>query len=169
MWGRAEGVGFEPTRVVRHSDDVGKTWSAPVRVNDDTGHNSQFNPKIALDPTTGNVAVSWYDCRNDNGQGAPGPGIPPGDTNGIPNDDAQFWGAVSTDGGLTFSKNVQISAGTSNSHDANNVIDFGDYSGLAFFNGAFFPAWADNSNSTGDNPDGGLHQLDIYAAKVTVG
>jgi hypothetical protein len=26
--------------------------------------------------------------------------------------------------------------------------------------------WSDNSNSTGDNPDGTLHQLDIFTAAV---
>jgi len=29
------------------------------------------------------------------------------------------------------------------------------------------PAWSDNSNSTGNNPDGQLHALDIYSASVT--
>ena len=38
--------------------------------------------------------------------------------------------------------------------------------GLSFFGGIARPAWADNSNSTGTNPDGALHQLDIYAAAV---
>jgi hypothetical protein len=34
--------------------------------------------------------------------------------------------------------------------------------------GAFWPAWSDNSNSTGDNPDGTLHQFDLYTAKVSI-
>jgi hypothetical protein len=59
-----------------------------------------------------------------------------------------------------------MSAGTSNSHDSGNGIDYGDYTGLAFFGGVAHPAWSDNSNSTGDNPDGALHQLDIYTASV---
>ena len=145
---------------VRFSDDQGATWSTPVRVNDDTTTNSQFLPKISLDPTTGNLVVSWYDARNDLGLGGPG------DTDGVPNDDAQLWGAFSLDGGQTFTKNIQISAGTSNSHDSGNGIDYGDYSGLSFGGGIAHPAWADNSNSTGDNPDGALHQLDIYTAVV---
>jgi hypothetical protein len=62
--------------------------------------------------------------------------------------------------------NLQISAGTSNSHASGNGIDYGDYSGLAFYGGVAHPAWSDNSNSTGDNPDGTLHQLDIYTAGV---
>ena len=145
---------------VRYSDDNGATWNAGVRVNDDSTTNSQFLPKISLDPTSGNLAVSWYDARNDLGAGGAG------DTDGIPNDDAQVWGAFSTDGGQTFSRNIQISAGTSNSHDAHNGIDFGDYSGLSFYGGIAHPAWSDNSNSTGNNPDGALHQLDIYTASV---
>jgi hypothetical protein len=147
---------------VRHSDDNGSTWSGAVRVNDDNTTNTQFLPKISLDPTTGDIAVVWYDSRNDLGTGGPG------DTDGIPNDDAQFWGAFSTDGGTRFSPNIQISAGTSNSHDSGNGIDYGDYTGLAFYGGIAHPAWSDNSNSTGNNPDGALHQLDIYTAAVPV-
>jgi hypothetical protein len=148
---------------VQHSDDNGATWSSPVRVNDDKGVNSQFQSKIALDQTTGNVFVAWYDARNDLGQGGPG------DTNGIPNDDAQLWGSYSTDGGNTFAANLQISAGTSNSADAQNGIDYGDYMGLAFYRGTAWPAWSDNSNSTGNNPDGALSKFDIFTAQVKVG
>jgi hypothetical protein len=145
---------------VRYSDDDGATWSKGVRVNDDKTKNSQFLPKISLDPTSGNLAVVWYDCRNDLGTGGPG------DTDRVPNDDAQFWGAFSTDGGLTFTPNIQISAGTSNSHDSGNHIDYGDYTGLSFYGGIAHPAWSDNSNSTGNNPDGTLHELDIYTTAI---
>ncbi len=145
---------------VRFSDNDGATWSGPARVNDDHTKNSQFLPKISLDPTSGNLAVVWYDSREDLGTGGSG------DTDGVPNDDAQFWGAFSTDGGQTFTANTQISAGTSNSHDSGNAIDYGDYTGLSFYGGIAHPAWADNSNSTGNNPDGTLHGLDIYTAAV---
>ena len=145
---------------VRFSDNDGATWSSPARVNDDHTKNSQFLPKISLDPTSGSLAVVWYDSREDLGTGGSG------DTDGVPNDDAQFWGAFSTDGGQTFTANTQISAGTSNSHDSGNAIDYGDYTGLSFYGGIAHPAWADNSNSTGNNPDGTLHGLDIYTAAV---
>ena len=42
---------------LRYSDDNGVTWSSSVRVNDDTGTTSQFNPKISLDPTSGNIGL----------------------------------------------------------------------------------------------------------------
>jgi hypothetical protein len=148
--------------MVQYSDDDGVTWSTAVRVNDDTGTTSQFNPRMSLDPTTGNIAVAWYDARNDLGNHGPG------DTNGRPNDDVTVYGSYSKDGGVTFAPNTRISRGVSNSADANNGIDFGDYEGMAFFGGFYFYVWADNSNSTGDNPDGKLHQLDLYTARVRV-
>jgi len=132
-----------------------------VRVNDDRTTTSQFLPKISLDPTTGNLAVIWYDSRADLGLGGAG------DTDGVFDDDAQLWGAFSTDGGASFAPNIQISAGTSNSHDSTNGIDYGDYTGLSFYGGVAHPAWSDNSNSTGTNPNGPLFKFDIYTAAVT--
>jgi ELWxxDGT repeat protein len=165
VYNDAVAMGSADTNIfVRFSDDDGVTWSAPVRANDDPGANSQFFPRIAVDPTTGYIAVSWYDCRNDLGAGGPG------DTDGIANDETQFWAAVSTDGGLSFAPNVQVSAGTSSANAAWTGInqDYGDYTALDFYGGKFYPAWADNSNSTGDNPPGAFRYFDIYTAAVTV-
>jgi len=147
---------------MRFSDDSGVTWSPSVRVNDDTTKNSQFNPKISLDPTTGNVAIAWYDARNDTGNHGPG------DTNGRPNDDALIYATVSKDGGNTFIPNRRISAGASNAMVANSGVDYGDYSGFTFYGGSFYFAAADNSNSTGDNPDGKLATFDVYVAPVKI-
>jgi hypothetical protein len=149
--------------MLQHSDDNGATWSPAVTLNDDHTANSQYNPAIALDQSSGNVAVSWYDTRNDSGTGGSG------DTDGVPNDDFQIWATDSTDGGATFAPNFQVSAGTSNAVDANSFFDTGDYTHAAFVSGTFWPAWSDNSNSTGDNPDGTLHQLDLFTAKVVIG
>jgi hypothetical protein len=148
--------------MLQFSDDDGASWSPPVRLNDDAGTNSQVNPAIALDQTTGNVAISWYDARNDLGTGGPG------DTDGVPNDDVQIWATFSTDGGVSFAPNFQVSVGTSRATAAESFFDFGDYTHAAFQSGRFFPAWSDNSNSTGDNPDGTLHQLDLYTAAVSI-
>ena len=147
---------------LQYSDDQGATWSPALRVNDDATANSQFMPSIAVDQSTGNVGLSWYDARNDSGTGGPG------DTNGIPNDDAQIWATYSTNGGASVVPNFRVSAGTSNVVDAGYGFDYGDYTHAAFVAGSFWPVWSDNSNSAGGNPDGTLHQLDLYAAKVTV-
>src|SRR5207248_9545184 len=76
----------------RFSDNDGATWSSPLRVNTDAGTNSQFFSKIALDPTTGNIAVVWYDARNSGS-----------------NNRAELWGTVSADGGATFLPELKIS------------------------------------------------------------
>jgi hypothetical protein len=148
----------------QYSDDDGDTWTAPVRLNDDETRNSQGNPALAVDQTTGDLAVSWYDARNDLGTGGPG------DTNGVPNDDVQMWATYSTDGGVTFVANFQVSEGTSNASAevTGSGFNLGDYTKVAFDSGTFYPAWSDNSNSTGDNPDGTLTKLDLYTAAVTI-
>jgi hypothetical protein len=149
--------------MLQYSDNDGTSWTPAVKLNDDATANSQFNPAIALDQRSGKVAVSWYDARNDQGTGGSG------DTDGIPNTDVQIWATDSTDGGVTFAPNFQVSAGTSNANDTQSFFDYGDYTHAAFQSGAFYPVWSDNSNSTGDNPDGTLHKLDLYTAKVVIG
>jgi hypothetical protein len=139
-----------------YSDDSGTSWSGPVRVNDDPVGNgkSQFLPRIALDQTSGYIAVSFYDCRDSAG-----------------NNTTEFWAAVSTNGGASFLPNVKVSAGVSSALVpviAATKFDYGDYSGLTFFGGVFYPCWADNSNSTGDNPNGASNYFDICTARVTV-
>ncbi len=146
----------------QYSDDDGATWTPAVRLNDDAGTNSQVNPSIAVDQSTGDVAVSWLDARNDLGRGGPG------DTDGVPNDDIEIWATYSLDGGITVVPNFQVSRGASNAVDAQSFFDYGDYTHAAFASHLFYPAWSDNSNSTGNNPDGTLHRLDLYVASVSI-
>jgi hypothetical protein len=146
----------------QYSDDNGTTWTPAVQLNDDHTANSQFMPAIAVDQATGDVAVSWYDSRNDIGTGGSG------DTDGIPNDDAQIWATYSTDGGVTFAPNFRVSAGTFNAPDAQSFFDYGDYTHAAFQSHLFYPVWSDNSNAVGENPDGALHQLDLFTARVRI-
>jgi hypothetical protein len=132
--------------MLRFSDDNGQNWSAPIRVNDDPAApvRSQFLPKIATNPLSGNIAVCWHDARN-----SPG------------NNQMQEFCSISTPTPAVpaFFANVQVSAGTSAGTGSNPPvpgqadIQYGDYSGLDYFQGRFHPIWADQSNSTGDNPD----------------
>ncbi len=147
---------------LRYSDDNGATWSNPVRLNDDTGTTSQFNPKISLDSTSGKVAIAWYDARNDLGDHGQG------DTNGKPNDDVLIYGTFSRDGGASFQRNIRLSLAPSNDNAAANGVDYGDYSGFAFYRSRFFFSAADNSNSTRDNPDGTLKKFDLIVAPARV-
>ena len=145
---------------MRTSDNTGGTWSDRVRVNSvRTG--AQFLPRIALDQSSGLVAIGWHDTQNDMGDHHFG------DTDGIPNTDAMYY-MTETDGSGTFIPEIRVSKGVSNAADANSGIDYGDYTGLAFVDGVVHPAWSDNSNSTGDNPNGKLNQFDIYTASVNL-
>ena len=133
----------------RYSDNDGTTWSSPVRVNTDSGANSQFFSKLALDPVTGNIAIVWYDCRNS-----------------AANNRVELWGTISTNSGVSFLPEVKISAGSTSGVGKGGGNELGDYIGLDFYNNVFRPCWADDSNSTGNNPNG-TNELDYFTAAVT--
>src|SRR5262249_40168403 len=124
--------------MLRFSDDNGATCSnPPIRVNDDSPGRSQFLPKIAVNPLSGNVGICWHDARNS-----------------ATNTAMQVFCTIATPTGPspTFMPNVQISEGSSTSTGAG--VEFGDYSGLAYFQGLAHPVWGDTSNSKMNNPDG---------------
>lgn len=145
--------------MLRYSPDNGAAWSAPIRINSDTGLGSQFLPRMAVDDASGELAFAWHDTRNDSGSA---------DTNASPGDDAEFFAtrARPTADGMLLAPDVQVSQGSSNANASDNSIDLGDYTGLAFHAGVIHPFWADNSNSTADNPDGRQSYLEMYTANV---
>jgi len=103
------------------SDDGGKRWSDPVRVNTDPVHNGaeQFFQWLAVDPVDGSVNVLFYDRRGD------------------PENRKQIVVlARSTDGGHSF-KNY---AWTDKAFEAGGVF-FGDYTGLAAYGGRVYGVW----------------------------
>ena len=131
--------------VMYSDDDNGVTWSTRLRVNDDVTSNSQFFPGIAVDQTTGLIAISWYDCRND-----------------PQNQLTQFFAAVSRDGFATRPGNFQLNSTYSYSHTScydSIILNYGDFTGLAFYGGYFFPTWCSFTNTT-DNC-GDLHTCRI--------
>jgi hypothetical protein len=145
--------------LVRFSDNDGATWSAPVRVNDDPAApiRSQFLPKIASNRISGNVAVCWHDARNSAG-----------------NNTMQEFCSIATPAGAntgTWLANAVISDGTATGQGSNPPaagqadIQYGDYSGMAYFQGIAHPIWADNSNSTGNNPNT-TTRYDAYTDRV---
>jgi len=106
---------------VSKSEDMGKHWSEPVRVNNDPVHNGaeQFFQWLALDPIDGAVNVLFYDRRGD------------------PQNQKQIVVlARSTDGGHSFTNY----AWTSEAFEASEVF-FGDYTGLAAYGGRVYGIW----------------------------
>jgi hypothetical protein len=105
------------------SSDGGKTWSAPVRVNNDSVHNGadQFFQWLAVDPTDGAANVIFYDRRGD------------------PQNRTQIVVlARSTDGGRSF----QNYSWTTEPFEAGGVF-FGDYSGIAASGGRVYGVWTE--------------------------
>lgn len=138
---------------LRYSNNLGTNWSTPLKVNDDSGTNSQFLPALAVDQSSGNLAITWRDARNSAG-----------------NNTTELWGTVSLDHGATVRPNIKIGA-MSNQAGAGvsgDDLDYGDYQGVAFAKGKFIPVWTDNSNSTGDNANGAGGAFDLYTTVVTV-
>ncbi|MFN8143833.1 MAG: T9SS type A sorting domain-containing protein [Bacteroidia bacterium] len=55
---------FESDVYFLRSSDGGNTWSSPVKISDgDTGY-LQFLPAIAVDDSSGNIFISYYDTRD---------------------------------------------------------------------------------------------------------
>jgi hypothetical protein len=141
--------------MLRFSDDNGATWSnPPIFVNDDSATNTttKFLPRIASNRLSGNIAVCWYDDRNS-----------------ATNTAMEEFCTIATPTGAspTFMPNGQIGAALSTAA-SNGGNQFGDFSGLAYFQGLAHPVWPDTSNSTGDNPDG-TTAFDIYSDRVSGG
>lgn len=161
------GSGDESDIFLRFSDDDGRTWSSPRTVQDDAySRGTRFLPHIALDQTTGNIAVTFYGTRNENG-------LSVGD-----NDEVRYFATVGvptiTEAGVSFSRNLELSDGWSDAARARNVLDFGEYEGLDYHDNIVYPIWADNSNTTLNNPSGGvgsgtnLATFDLYTTRVFV-
>jgi uncharacterized repeat protein (TIGR01451 family) len=281
-------IGFQ------YSSNNGSSWSAQETVNDDNSGNSHFMPRVAVDPVTGVVACSWYDCRNDQGSSSAaiteqenstfnfsgllatnitvtsngvtdpffsvttnssGPGNYsviisgnnlPGSllssdgvsniyvssstgafltlalagtnsgsssvqvqvidkftdafTSGLANEEPMMYATISANGGASFqaNKSVVTFTGATSSKTSNGTnsliapidpdspvnppifgfgslnvgavssLGFGRYTGLAYYNGNFFAAWADNSDITVSNIDGPLKQFDISVSRLVV-
>ena len=101
------------------STDGGQTWSAPVKVNNDSGNKHQFLTWMDIDQNNGYLYFVFYDRRNYN------------------DNNTDVYLAISRDGGDTFT-NVKISESPfipTPSHF------FGDYTNISVVNGIIRPVW----------------------------
>ena len=108
---------------ISRSADRGRSWTAPMRVNDDPVHDGadQFLQWLAVDPSDGSVNVQFYDRRADPA-----------------NRRTRVTLARSDDGGRRF-RNY---AWTSTDFDGDNAF-LGDYEWLAACDGRVFGIWAE--------------------------
>jgi hypothetical protein len=132
---------------VRTSQFPGAAWSPPRIVNDDNTETSQFSPQIAIDQTTGDVAVAWYDARNSR-----------------TNETVELFSSVNRNGGITWQPNIALSDAASDAHTGGS--DPGDYNRMDAHAGYFYPVWADNSGQL-DPPPQNLPKFDMATIRAT--
>jgi hypothetical protein len=110
------------------SNDGGKTWSDPVRVNQDESNKHQFFTWMTIDQSNGNLYFVYYDRRN------------------YKDNQTDVYLSTSRDGGLTFSEN-RIS---DKPFKPSDTVFFGDYLNISAVNGVIRPIWPrmDNGNIT---------------------
>lgn len=125
----------DPDILLTTSRDAGKTWSAPIRVNDDPLGGQpyrayQFQPQLAVAPN-GVVSVSFFDTRNDPAHRF-----------------IDVYLAQSLDHGATFLKNVRVTTQSWDPRvaapvDGGGAQFIGDYQGLAADDRFVHPFWND--------------------------
>jgi hypothetical protein len=76
--------------------------------------------------------------------------------------------AIPTRTSLDVSPNVRVTPGVTNASLGGSGVELGDYTGLDAAGGIAVAAFADNSNTTGDNPDGTHADQDIYVARLQI-
>jgi hypothetical protein len=108
---------------ISRSDDHGKTWTAPMRVNNDPVHDGadQFLQWMAVDTTDGSVNVQFYDRRDDPA-----------------NRLTRVTLARSTDGGQSFTNYAWTAEPF-----ATDSAFLGDYEWLVALGGRVFGTWAE--------------------------
>ncbi len=123
------------------STDGGATWSAPVRVNDDTGNAWQWFGTLSTSPS-GRIDAVWLDTRDN-----PGTYL------------SSLYYAYSTDGGLTWSENERLSEAFDPHVGWPNQQKMGDYFHMLSDDTGFSLAWAATFNG----------EQDVYYARMGLG
>src|SRR6266513_1065408 len=132
------------------STDGGLTFSAPLRINDDTNHQSKWHwfgtfsvaPNARLDTV-------WYDTRN-----------------AANNRDSQLFYSNSTDAGVTWSANVAVSNSFDPSQGYPNQDKIGDYITIVSDETGGNVAYSATFNF---NPNNGQHEEDVFYVRVFPG
>src|SRR5437588_6345794 len=132
------------------STDGGLTFSAPLRINDDPVNPSKWHwfGTIGVAPN-GRLDSVWYDTRN-----------------AANNTDSQLFYSFSTDGGVTWAPNVQVSNTFNPFEGYPNQSKIGDYITIVSDATGGNVAYAATFNF---NPNRNQHEEDVYYVRVAPG
>jgi hypothetical protein len=117
-----------------YSDDLGLSWTDPMRVNDDPPGAQQFFTWMDVDDVTGFVHIVYYDRRKSAAK-YPNPIV-------RPSWDTEVYVASSSDGGATW-RNLLVSE---KSFHPQEKMFFGDYNNISAYGGKVRPIWTRNDN-----------------------
>jgi hypothetical protein len=101
------------------SHTYGDQWSTPAKMGDDKNGKHQFQPRMAVDQSTGFVYIVYYD------------------RSGYEDNQTDVYLAYTSDSGMTF-KNVKISETPFVGEDN---ATFGNYLSISASNGIIMPVW----------------------------
>jgi hypothetical protein len=114
------------------STDGGTTWGAPVMTNNQSSLNDQFNQWLGVDPTTGRLALMYYDT-----------------VGGTSRKKTDVYYQTSADNGATWSAATKITSAqtdeTVTGSDSGN--QYGDYNSLSIYAAKIFPIWTDRRSA----------------------
>ena len=131
------------------STNGGASFSSPVRINDDTNHQTKWHwfGTLAVAPN-GRIDVVWYDTRN-----------------AANNIDSQLFYSWSTDGGVTWAPNIPASSSFNPQAGFPQNQKIGDYitivSDTTGGNVAYAATFNVNPNAVGG------HEQDVYYVRVS--
>lgn len=136
-----------PNIYFSRSSDGGETWSQPIIVHSET-KNDQFWPWISIDPKSGDLAIMYFDSRDD-------------EKNLL----VDCWVSYSSDGGLSWvdRRASDISSDLRQNPFKANAFA-GDYSGCAFYNGYIYPTWVDMRYAIQSN----YFDSDVFTALIDI-
>jgi hypothetical protein len=125
------------------STDGGTTWGAPVKINNQAGSNDQFNQWLAVDETSGQIGIMYYDTIGDTGRKK-----------------TDVWYQISSDGGASWGAPTKVTTAMTDETvaGAESGNQYGDYNALSGNAGVFFPSWTDRRNNGNE---------EIWTAKLT--
>ena len=117
------------------STDGGATWSAPVKINNQSGLNDQFNQWLVVDESNGKLALMYYDTVGDSTRKS-----------------VNVYYQSSTNDGVTWSTPFKVTTASTNetTSGADSGNQYGDYNSLSGISGTFFPSWTDRRNGASE-------------------
>lgn len=114
------------------STDGGTTWSAAAMINNQAGLNDQFNQALAVDESTGRIAIIYYDTVGD-----------------ATRKKTNVYYQTSSNGGSTWSAATQVTSVQTNETVAGADLgnQYGDYNSLSGWASKFLPSWTDRRSA----------------------